>query len=159
VFWIWVSAGCALCGLAGFSTARLGTRKLLASGERERRPREDAARLRMPLAAATAAPVREPAPRTAAPRGAAPPRRPRVARSTGPSATSSPPPAPTSERPEPARLALWARQVKAGERKMSIATDGCRVTWNRTCKHGHPSWLVYLGYLKRVPSPKRHNPR
>ena len=50
----------------------------------------------------------------------------------------------------PKKLALWASQVKAGERKMSIATDGCRVTWNRTCKHGHPSWLVHLGYLRRT---------
>ena len=56
-------------------------------------------------------------------------------------------PAPTVARPEAAKLALWARQVKAGERRMTIATDGCRVTWNRTCKHGHPSWLVRLGYL------------
>jgi hypothetical protein len=54
---------------------------------------------------------------------------------------------------------MWARQVEAGARKMSIATDGCRVTWNRTCKHGHPSWLVHLGYLKRHQPPQRHNPR
>jgi hypothetical protein len=57
-------------------------------------------------------------------------------------------------------LALWARQIKAGERKMTIATDGCRVTWSRTCKHGHPSWLVRLGYLKRPRPPvARHTPR
>jgi hypothetical protein len=46
-------------------------------------------------------------------------------------------------------LALWASQVEAGTRKMSIATDGCRVTWNRVCKHGHPSWLIHLDYLSR----------
>jgi hypothetical protein len=68
-------------------------------------------------------------------------------------------PVPTATRPESAKLALWARQVKAGERTMTVATDGCRVTWNRTCRHGHPSWLVYLAYLKRRPAPKRHNPR
>jgi hypothetical protein len=71
----------------------------------------------------------------------------------------APAPEPTAERPAAEKLALWARQVKAGERKMSVATDGCRVTWNRICKHGHPSWLVYLGYLKRQPAPTRHNPR
>ena len=74
-------------------------------------------------------------------------------------AEAAPAPAPTAARPEAAKLALWARQVKAGERRMTTATDGCRVTWNRACKHGHPSWLVHLGYLKRQPSPKRHNPR
>ena len=63
-------------------------------------------------------------------------------------------PAPTAPEPGAAKLARWARQVEAGERTMSIATDGCRVTWNRTCKHGHPSWLVHLGYLKRTPDAK-----
>jgi hypothetical protein len=57
------------------------------------------------------------------------------------------PPAPTAPEPEREKLELWARQIRAGERKMSVATDGCRVTWNRTCKHGHPTWLVHLGYL------------
>lgn len=57
------------------------------------------------------------------------------------------PPAPTAPQPQAEKLALWARQIEAGQRKMSIATDGCRVTWNRTCKHGHPSWLVHLGYV------------
>jgi hypothetical protein len=68
--------------------------------------------------------------------------------------------APTAPEPEGEKLALWARQIKGGERKMSVATDGCRVTWNRTCKHHHPSWLVYLGYLEPgPPPPKRHTPR
>ena len=40
---------------------------------------------------------------------------------------------------------------------MSVATDGCRVTWNRTCKHGHLTWLVYLGYLEPQTPPERHN--
>jgi hypothetical protein len=30
---------------------------------------------------------------------------------------------------------------------MTVATDGCRVTWIRSCKHGHPRSLVYLDYL------------
>jgi hypothetical protein len=56
-------------------------------------------------------------------------------------------PEPTAAAPPVAKLILRASQVKAGTRKMSIATDGCRVTWNRSCKHGHPSWLVHLRYL------------
>jgi hypothetical protein len=56
-------------------------------------------------------------------------------------------PAPSVVQPDDRRLALWAREVAAGTRKMSLATDGCRVTWNRRCKHGHPSWLVYLEYI------------
>ena len=27
------------------------------------------------------------------------------------------------------------------------ATDGCRVEPDGTCPHGHPSWLVKLGYI------------
>lgn len=27
------------------------------------------------------------------------------------------------------------------------ATDGCRVEPDGTCEHGHPSWLLYLGYI------------
>jgi hypothetical protein len=62
-------------------------------------------------------------------------------------ARTATPPAPTAPQPQAEKLALWARQIEAGQRKMSIATDGCRVTWNRTCKHGHPTWLVHLGYV------------
>jgi hypothetical protein len=58
------------------------------------------------------------------------------------------------------QLILWSRQVTAGERKMSLATDGCRVTWDRTCRHGHPTWLVHLGYLECTRAPlERHTPR
>jgi hypothetical protein len=56
-------------------------------------------------------------------------------------------PKPTVAQPHERQLALWASQVAAGTRTMSLATDGCRVTWNRRCKHGHPSWLVHLEYL------------
>ena len=56
-------------------------------------------------------------------------------------------PEPTGDRPDDQMLALWASQVVAGARKMTVATDGCRVTWNRSCKHGHPSWIVYLDYV------------
>ena len=212
-FWLWVSAGCAACGLVGFSAVRLGVRRLWSEGaatspparqivrqvaavaaperqERERlaaapapepemswpaQPRapeivarvaalgerpETALPARASEPAETALPARasEPA-ETAAPADTSKPAETAApARTSKPAATPRPAPAPTGPRPESAKLALWARQVKAGERKMSIATDGCRVTWNRTCKHGHPSWLVHLGYLKRHHLP-RHTPR
>lgn len=64
-----------------------------------------------------------------------------------PRAEAAPGSEPTAERPRDEQLALWASQVAAGTRKMTVATDGCRVTWNRSCKHGHPSWIVYLDYI------------
>jgi hypothetical protein len=27
------------------------------------------------------------------------------------------------------------------------ATDGCSVEPDGTCPHGHPSWLIHLGYI------------
>jgi hypothetical protein len=162
-FWLWVSAGCAMSALFGFSVVRMGARKLGTDawyGE-ELAQRE----LPSPRPVVFAVPVFDlEAPAVAAdvhsvherPQRAEPPvRRSPAAKAA---AVQAPPPAPTAARPDARKLALWARQVKAGERKMSIATDGCRVTWNRTCKHGHPSWLVQLGYLKRHQLP-RHNPR
>jgi hypothetical protein len=66
----------------------------------------------------------------------------------------APPPAyteparePTAPQPGDELLELWTVQVEDGARKMSIATDGCRVTWNRRCKHGHAAWVVHLSYL------------
>lgn len=157
LYWLlWVSAGCVACGLAGFSTVRYGRHKLL-TGEREEAGRSAAPRPRAPAVIASAAAVHERVPQRVAPQPGA---RPAVTRPKHvAAATTVPAPAPTAARPEAEQLALWARQVKAGERKLSIATDGCRVTWNRTCKHGHPSWLVHLGYLKRRPGLKRQNPR
>jgi hypothetical protein len=172
-FWLWVSAGCAACGLLGFSAVRFGARQqgtAAAAPEREiwaRRAAAAASEREISWQGAAA-----PAPDRAIPW----PPQPRAPQAVGsdtalgeraaapvpatpkPAARPRPVPAPTGPRPEAATLALWARQVKAGERKMSIATDGCRVTWNRTCKHGHPSWLVHLGYLKRHHLP-RHTPR
>jgi hypothetical protein len=140
-FWLWVGAGCAFSALFGFSAVRFAPRLLKARAvdpastpvwELPPTPAQE------PVAAA-ATTIREPPPASAAPR------RPR---------------APTAPEPKSKKLALWAHQIKAGERKMSIATDGCRVTWNRTCKHGHPSWLVHLGYLEPAPPPpKRDTPR
>jgi hypothetical protein len=175
LFWLFVSAGCAVSGLLGFAAVRFGTRELLKEAaaahplEREiwaRRAPTPAREIPRKDAAAPA-PAREIPwpPQGRAPQAVAgdaglggPPATPAPARTPKPAAAPQPVPAPTGPRPQAAKLALWARQVKAGERKMSIATDGCRVTWNRTCKHGHPSWLVHLGYLKRHHLP-RHTPR
>jgi hypothetical protein len=163
-FWLWVGVGCAMSALFGFSVVRLGARKL---GTDAWYGGEDIAQreLPSPRPVVLAVPVFDlAAPAVTAdvhpvhehPQRAEPPVR--RASATKAAAVQAPPPAPTTARPDARKLALWARQVKAGERKMSIATDGCRVTWNRTCKHGHPSWLVHLGYLKRHQLP-RHNPR
>jgi hypothetical protein len=58
-----------------------------------------------------------------------------------------PAPEPTAPKPDDRLLELWAVQVEDGARKMTLATDGCRVTWNRRCKHGHPAWIVDRSYL------------
>jgi hypothetical protein len=159
-FWVWVSAGCALSALFGFSAVRLGARKLGGGPWLLEEPARTTPQLPRPAvftlpaidAGVPPAPVQvRPAPERLESRVESP-----AAKAA--EAVQAPAPAPTGDRPEAKKLALWARQVKAGERKMSLATDGCRVTWNRTCKHGHPSWLVHLGYLKRHQLP-RHNPR
>jgi hypothetical protein len=165
LFWLWVSVGCALSALVGFSTVRLGARKLRTDAWDAPEPSVSMPE-RTPEVVATASPLRDrpvqpavtrttrvTAKQTTAKR--TPRKRPQPP-TTRPKA--EPAPVPTAPRPDPEKLALWARQVKAGERKMSVATDGCRVTWNRTCKHGHPSWLVHLGYLRRNYLP-RSNPR
>jgi hypothetical protein len=149
LFWLWVIAGCAACGLAGFSFMRFGTRRFVTAAPAQAR------------AATTSSPppARAPVVFPRAPMRVERPARPAAPRAKRVVRAPTPPPAPTVPRPAAEKLALWTRQVKAGERKMSLATDGCRVTWNRTCKHGHPTWLVHLGYLKRHPGPKRHHPR
>lgn len=55
---------------------------------------------------------------------------------------------------------LLRRRVRAARRKPTLktmerwvntgiarATDGCRVEPEGTCPHGHPSWLLKLGYI------------
>jgi hypothetical protein len=142
-FWLWVCCGCAASAAAGFTFTRFAVSNL---------PRFHAVN-------PESIPVRDELPestRSAQPTAAvATVVRERAAAATKRRAAATRTPAPTGPEPEAAKLALWARQIKAGERKMSIATDGCRVTWNRTCKHGHPSWLVRLGYLKRPRSESR----
>jgi hypothetical protein len=131
-FWFWVAAGCAACAVAGFGLVRAVARALPAGSA--------------PVAVRSVA-VRSVAVRSVAVDSLPPVREAPPAVPPAPEAAPHPYPAPTAPEPDPAKLALWARQVKAGERKMSLATDGCRVTWDRRCKHGHPTWLVQLGYL------------
>jgi hypothetical protein len=123
--WMMLFAACAVVGGLAFSAARLRR------GPFPRPAGED------PRAETAAAPVLDQRPPAPEPAPALPAR-----------AQS---PRPTVERPDAEMLALWASQIAAGTRKMTVATDGCRVTWNRTCRHGHPSWLVYLDYLESGP--------
>jgi hypothetical protein len=141
LFWLWVCAGCLACALAGFCAVRLGTRRF----ERNA-PEPSASRPSTPITARLPAdvvwePVAAERPPVAAERPA------RAPSASRPRPRSQAAPSPTTEQPAPDKLALWAGQVRAGERKMSLATDGCRVTWDRICKHGHPSWLVARGFL------------
>jgi hypothetical protein len=46
------------------------------------------------------------------------------------------------EPPTKAKLYEWA------EKKEGVkATDGCNVKWNGYCKHGKPSWLIFMGMV------------
>ena len=161
-FWLWVAIGCQLSAALGFSAVRYGVPGVRAvAGRRLERP---AGSGEAPaVVAASTAPVRERAEHR--PPTPAEPATPRSAATRAPARrraapAARPAPAPTAARPEAEKLALWARQVKAGERTFSLATDGCRVTWDRRCKHGHPSWLVHLGLLSpRRAAPRRHRPR
>jgi hypothetical protein len=119
---LWLSAGCVACAIAGFSLVRVVAR-VLSEGTTQASPLAMAASTREVSPALRS--LAEEAPR---------------------------PPAPTTLEPDHEKLELWAGQIRAGERKMSVATDGCRVTWNRTCKHGHPTWLVHLGYVSSQPA-------
>jgi hypothetical protein len=158
-FWLWVAIGCQLSAALGFSAVRYGVPVVRAVAVRRRERPAGSGETPAVVAASTAA-VREraehrpPTPVTPRSAGTRAPARRRAAPAARPA------PAPTAERPDAEKLALWARQVKAGERTFSLATDGCRVTWDRRCKHGHPSWLVHLGVLApRGQAPRRHRPR
>ncbi len=50
-------------------------------------------------------------------------------------------PMPTTKRPTVERLKKWMREC------YSCTTDGCRVEPDGWCMHGHPSWLLYLGFI------------
>lgn len=50
-------------------------------------------------------------------------------------------PKPTQDAPTFSELKEWD---ESGD---SFATDGCSTEPDGVCEHGHPSWLLYLGYL------------
>jgi hypothetical protein len=155
--WVWVAAACLLCADAGFLAARLIRSTSVQARiaryhlSRNRASPQIEQRLRIiegpPVPAD--APAVTPRQRERIPRRresadtANPRRRPARRRPARPAATLIP----TVPRPEDPQVALWASQIEAGRRKMTQATDGCRVTWDRSCRHGHPSWVVHLGYL------------
>jgi len=135
-FWLWVSMGCMLSALAGFSAVRFGIPALQTAAERP-------AREPVLVASSAATVVKRPERRPPGSIGPAP--RDANAATRRRAAVERPAPAPIVPPPDADKLALWARQVRDGERTFTLATDGCRVTWNRRCKHGHRSWLVHLG--------------
>jgi len=49
-------------------------------------------------------------------------------------------PDPTVEEPEVSELYEMADGI-------AEATDGCTVEPDGICPHGHPSWLILLGYI------------
>ena len=51
-------------------------------------------------------------------------------------------PKPTIPEPDQDMVADWILDVTLPE-----ATDGCTVEPDGTCPHGHPSWLLVLGYV------------
>jgi hypothetical protein len=157
-FWLWVSAGCAASAAFGFSAVRFAA---------PRRPSPRAPETELPEEYEHSQPAA--APQALVAIAAVAPERPATARPSEPiaaapaaSAAAEPglgaDPAPSAPQPHAGKLALWAHQIYAGERTMSVATDGCRVTWDRRCKHGHPSWLVHFGYLEPRP-PRARSPR
>jgi hypothetical protein len=53
--------------------------------------------------------------------------------------SASPPP--TEDEPDLETLEEWASDCGCE------ATDGCWVEPDGTCEHGHPSWLIRLGFI------------
>jgi hypothetical protein len=51
-------------------------------------------------------------------------------------------PKPTTRRPTVAQLEEWLDEGGGCE-----ATDGCWVEADGVCEHGHPSWLLRLGWV------------
>lgn len=145
-FWLWVGMGCMLSGLLGFSAVRFAVPGLQAAARE--RPRPAAREVEAPIAVASTPAVVE-RPERPPPGSVGPAPRAPTEATRRRAALERPAPPPTVARPEADKLALWARQVRDGERTFTLATDGCRVTWNRRCKHGHRSWLVHLGLAPR----------
>ena len=51
-------------------------------------------------------------------------------------------PEPTTEKPDLEMLEDWIKEDGGCE-----ATDGCWVEPDGVCQHGHPSWLLRLGWI------------
>lgn len=51
-------------------------------------------------------------------------------------------PEPTEEQPDEGDIEEWMSGEGGCE-----ATDGCWVELDGTCEHGHPSWLLHLGWI------------
>jgi hypothetical protein len=51
-------------------------------------------------------------------------------------------PEPTTDEPDLEQLEEWFYEDAGVE-----ATDGCWIEPDGTCEHGHPSWLLKLGYI------------
>lgn len=50
-------------------------------------------------------------------------------------------PTPTVDEPSLDEIMEWSNDG------MCETTDGCMVEPDGTCEHGHPSWMLYLGYI------------
>jgi hypothetical protein len=50
-------------------------------------------------------------------------------------------PKPETEQPDVQQLAEWTAEAGCE------ATDGCWVEPDGMCEHGHPSWMLRLGYI------------
>ncbi len=50
-------------------------------------------------------------------------------------------PDPTTEEPSLEQLGSWSFDG------IAEATDGCIIETDGVCPHGHPSWLLQLGYM------------
>ena len=59
-----------------------------------------------------------------------------------PSTKASKWPKPTTKQPSIKTLEKWVYDIE-----MPKATDGCPIEPDGVCEHGHPSWLLVLGYI------------
>ena len=53
----------------------------------------------------------------------------------------NPYPEPETDRPSIEEMQDWMYDA------LAEATDGCEVEPDGVCEHGHPSWLLRLGYI------------
>lgn len=55
--------------------------------------------------------------------------------------TTKPYPEPETDEPDLAQIMEWESEGSCE------ATDGCMVEPDGWCEHGHPSWMLRLGYI------------